>query len=121
RTPGNLAVVFEGKRVSYCELHQQANQLAYFLKKLGVGPEVPVGVCMERSEKLVIALLGILKAGGAYVPLDPSYPMERLNYILNDAQVEVLLVGDGVREKLQGVAARLVCLEDDWQAISAES
>ncbi|HEV3316175.1 MAG TPA: amino acid adenylation domain-containing protein [Candidatus Angelobacter sp.] len=120
-SPEALAVMFEGKRLVYRELHERANQLARFLRKLGVGPEVPVGVCMERSEKLVIALLGILKAGGAYVPLDPSYPAERLNYILNDAECGVLLVGDGLKEKLPDVGARLVCLEDEWQAISAES
>ena len=119
-TPENPAVVFGERRLSYRELHGQANQLARFLQKLGVGPEVPVGICMERT-RMVVALLGILKAGGAYVPLDPSYPSERLSYILNDTQAGVLLASSGFQEKFEDAGTTLVCMEEEWSAISAES
>lgn len=121
KTPEHPAVVFEGCCLSYRELHRQANQLARFLQKLGVSPEVAAGVCMERSAHLVVALLGIMKAGGAYVPLDPSYPTERLNYMLNDSQPAVVLVNKDAREKLLGRRGRLLFLEEEWEAISAES
>ena len=91
RTPDAVAVVFEDQQLTYRELNPRANQLAHHLRALGVGPEVLVGICMERSLEMVIGLLGILKAGGAYVPLDPAYPQERLAFMLEDAQAPVLL------------------------------
>ncbi|HEY6349972.1 MAG TPA: non-ribosomal peptide synthase/polyketide synthase [Candidatus Angelobacter sp.] len=121
KTPNHPAVIFEKECFSYCQLHQQANQLAHFLQKLGVGPEIPVGVCMQRSMQMVIALLGIMKAGGAYVPLDPSYPDERLNFMLQDSRLAVVIVEKNAREKLKSAGARLVCLEEEWAAMSAES
>ena len=75
---------FEGKQLTYRELNSRANQLAHYLRRLGIGPEKLVGICVERSIEMVIGLLGILKAGGAYVPLDPSYPRERLAFMLED-------------------------------------
>ena len=80
KTPDAIAVVFEDQQLTYRELNRRANQLAHYLQKLGVGPEVLVGICVERSIEMVVGLLGILKAGGAYVPLDPSYPRERLSF-----------------------------------------
>ena len=80
-----IAVVYEGEQVSYGELNRRANQLGRYLRKQGVGPEVAVGLCVERSVEMVVGILGILKAGGAYVPLDPEYPEERLKYMLEDA------------------------------------
>ncbi|WP_394829003.1 amino acid adenylation domain-containing protein [Pendulispora albinea] len=91
RTPDAVAVVFENQSLTYQELDARANQLAHALRARGVGPEVLVGVSMERSLELVIALVGILKAGGAYVPLDPSYPAERLRYLTEDAKVRLVL------------------------------
>jgi amino acid adenylation domain-containing protein len=122
-TPENPAVIFEGSLLSYRELHAAANQVAHLLKKLGVGPEIRVGVCMERSAQLVIALLGILKAGGAYVPMDQSYPPARLNYMLEDAQVTVLLVDKNFTQKLKNIKmhASLVCLEEQSDTIGCES
>jgi non-ribosomal peptide synthetase component F len=83
KTPDAVAVVFEERRFTYQELNCHANQLAHHLRTLGVGPEVLVGICMERSLEMVVGLLGILKAGGAYVPLDPAYPLERLAFVLD--------------------------------------
>ena len=86
-----MAVVYEEQQLTYRELNRRANQLAHYLRSLGVGPEVLVGICVERSVEMVVGLLGILKAGGAYVPLDPEYPRERLSFMLDDARVSVLL------------------------------
>lgn len=91
RTPDAVAVVFEDKQLTYRQLNQQANQLAHYLQKLGMEPEVLVGICLERSLEMVVALLGVLKAGGAYVPLDPAYPQERLAFMLENAEVSILL------------------------------
>ncbi|MDF2629024.1 MAG: tycC3 [Symbiobacteriaceae bacterium] len=91
QTPDAEAVAFEGERLSYRELNRRANQLAHRLRKLGVGPDVPVGIGMERSIEMVVGLLAILKAGGAYVPLDPTYPQERLAFMLEDAEAPVVL------------------------------
>ena len=91
KTPSIIAVECGGLRLAYSELNCRANQLACYLRKLGVGAEVRVGICMERSLEMVVGLLGILKAGGAYVPLDPNYPPERLSYMLEDSSSSVLL------------------------------
>lgn len=120
-TPENPAVIFEGESTSYRKLHQQANQLAHFLRKLSVGPEVPVGVCMKRSAQLVTVLLGIMKAGGAYVPLDPSYPGERLSYMLGDSRLAVVLVEKEEKQKLADLdGVTCVCLEEAWPLIDKE-
>jgi amino acid adenylation domain-containing protein len=121
RTPHALAVMFEDEQVSYAELNARANQLAHHLQRLGVGPEVTVGLCVERSVEMVIALLGILKAGGAYVPLDPTYPKERLTFMIEDAQIMTLVTDQHLRENLPSHAARVVCLDTDWEMIAAES
>ena len=84
RTPDNIAVVFERQQLTYAQLNARANQLAHHLQSLGVGPDVPVAICVERCPEMVVGLLGILKAGGAYVPLDPAYPKERLAFMLED-------------------------------------
>src|SRR4029453_446805 len=91
RTPEQVAVVFEDEQVSYRELNERANQLAHHLRSLGVGLEERVGILLEGSVEMVVALLAVLKAGGAYVPLDPEYPAERLRFMLADAEVSVLI------------------------------
>ncbi len=96
RTPGAIALTFENEQVTYAELNQRANQLAHQLRASGVGPEVLVGLCLERGIELVIGILGILKAGGAYVPLDPSYPRERLRLMIEDAKPAVILTTDNI-------------------------
>ncbi len=116
RTPDAIAAIFENQSFTYRELNQRANQLAHYLRSLGVGPEVLVGIEMERSLNLVIGLLGILKAGGAYVPLDPGYPQERLAFMLEDAQVKVLLTQNLDRHQ----RTQCIDLEQDWHCIAQE-
>jgi len=116
KTPDALAVVWEDQNLTYSQLHGKANQLAHYLQRLGVGPEVPVAICVERSLWLVVGLLGILKAGGAYVPLDPSYPSERLAYMLADAAVPVLLTQESLVPSLPE-HPQTVCLDSMEGAI----
>ncbi|MEH2149116.1 amino acid adenylation domain-containing protein [Nostoc sp.] len=119
-TPDAIALVFGKKQISYKELNIRSNQLAHYLKKLGVKTEVSVGLCVERSFDMIIGMLGILKAGGAYVPLDPSYPSERLDFMLEDAQVSVLLTQQRWLERLKNYNSQIICLDKDWQIISQE-
>ncbi|MDZ7307314.1 MAG: amino acid adenylation domain-containing protein [candidate division KSB1 bacterium] len=121
RTPAATAVVQDGRRLSYHELNQRANQLAHFLRRAGVGPEVRVGLSLERSPEMLIGLLGILKAGGAYVPLDPLYPKDRLNFMCADAQLRVLLTQSSLAANLAVPVAQVICLDRDWPQIAAES
>ncbi|MFN6478154.1 non-ribosomal peptide synthetase [Nostoc sp. DedQUE07] len=118
RTPNAVAVEFGNQQLTYQQLNYRANQLAHYLKSLGVEADVLVGLCVERSLEMVVGLLGILKAGGAYVPLDPEYPTERLSFMLEDAQVSVLLTQQSLQERLPQHQAKLVCLDTDWQQIS---
>ncbi|MEI6778719.1 MAG: amino acid adenylation domain-containing protein, partial [Chloroflexales bacterium] len=121
QTPNAVAVVFENQQLTYAELNARANQLAHHLIGLGVGPDVLVGLCVERSREMIIGLLGILKAGGAYVPLDPSYPAERLAFMLDDAAVPVLLTQAHLLNTLPPTAAQVICLDRDWPSIAAHS
>ncbi|MBD6620280.1 amino acid adenylation domain-containing protein [Komarekiella sp. 'clone 1'] len=116
RTPDAVAVVFENQQLTYQQLNCQANSLAHYLKSLGVGADVLVGICVERSLEMIVGLLGILKAGGAYVPLDPEYPQERLSFMLADTQLKVLLTQENLVESLPEHQARVVCLETEWQS-----
>lgn len=121
--PDVIAIIFQNQQLTYGELNQKANQLARYLKTLGVGPEVLVGICVERSLMLVIALLAILKAGGAYVPLDPAYPQERLTYMLEDAKARVLLTQSHLAAKLstEKTETQVIDLEQDWETIAQNS
>ena len=121
RTPQATAVVFEQDGLTYHELNRRANQLAHHLRKLGVGPEVRVAICLERSMEMLVAILGILKAGGAYVPLDPAYPKERLAYMLDDACAPVLVTQRAMVERLPARGATIVELDTSWEAIAQES
>jgi amino acid adenylation domain-containing protein len=120
-TPDAVAVVFQDERVTYAELDRRANQLANHLRALGVGPEVRVGVCAERSVELVVALLATLKAGGGYVPLDPGYPRDRLAYMLADSRISVLLAQAHLADRIPPHGARTVLLDADWPRIARES
>ncbi|MEN3329189.1 MAG: hypothetical protein V7638_3996 [Acidobacteriota bacterium] len=99
RTPNNTAVVYRDTRLTYAELNERANQLAQKLRNLGVGVETCVGVMMDRSLEMVVALLGVMKAGGAYLPLDPAYPEERLQFIIDDARPKVILTTDNTDQR----------------------
>ena len=120
RSPDAVAVVCEGRPLSYRELNQRANQLAHYLLGLGVGAESLVGICVERSLEMIIGILGILKAGGAYVPLDPAYPTERLVFMARDTQSAVVLAQEHLRGKLLGYEGRVVCLDSDWGSIARQ-
>jgi amino acid adenylation domain-containing protein len=138
--PDAIAVEFEDKQLTYRELNIRANQLAHYLQQLGVAPDVLVGICVERSIEMIVGVLGILKAGGAYVPLDPTYPLERLSFMLADANVPVLLTqkklaqiltsgdeSDNICEPLHTLpealrataAVKKVYLDKDWEAMPA--
>ncbi|EKE99927.1 MULTISPECIES: non-ribosomal peptide synthetase [unclassified Tolypothrix] len=121
KTPDAVAVVFENQQLTYRELNQRANQLAHYLQKLGVEPEVLVGICVERSLEMIVGLLGILKAGGAYVPLDPAYPQKRLGYMLANSQLSVLLTQKLLLENLPPHHAQVVCLDVDLERISQQN
>ncbi|MGD1020131.1 MAG: amino acid adenylation domain-containing protein [Verrucomicrobiia bacterium] len=118
RTADASAIVFEAEQLTYEELNRRANQLAHYLRALGVGPDVLVAICMERSLEMVIGLLGILKAGGAFVPLDPAYPKERLAFMLKDAQVQVLLTQERLVARLGEHDAKVICLDSGWETIA---
>ncbi len=120
RTPDAVAVVFGNQQLTYQQLNTRANQLAHYLRSLGVGADVLVGLCVERSLEMLIGLLGILKAGGAYVPLDPDYPTERLSFMVEDAQVRVLLTQQKLVDLLKHQAP-VVCLDTDWEKIAQNS
>ncbi len=118
QTPEAVALVYEGEQVSYGELNRRANQLARHLQGLGVGPEVVVGLCIERSPEMVMGLLGILKAGGAYLPLDPAYPAQRLAFMMADMQAPVLLTQQRLLEGLGEQEAEVICLDADWESFT---
>jgi amino acid adenylation domain-containing protein len=119
--PDALALIFEDDKLTYQELNDRANQLARYLRSLGVKPDVQVGICLERSLEMVIGLLAILKAGGAYVPLDPEYPQERLAFMLQNSQVPVLLTQQQLVSEIPSHSAKVVCLDTDWNIIAQQS
>lgn len=120
RTPCALAVVCEQEELTYGELNNRANQLAHYLRRLGVGPEKFIGICLERSADMIVAMLGVLKAGGAYVPLDPSYPKERMAYLLQDASATAVLTQQRLAQRLP-VVCPIVQLDVLWRTISNEA
>ncbi|HET7462343.1 MAG TPA: amino acid adenylation domain-containing protein, partial [Longimicrobium sp.] len=122
RTPGAVALEFGGEPLTYDELNARANRLANHLRSLGVGPDVRVGICMERSLEMVVGLLGVLKAGGAYVPLDPGYPRDRLRYMVENSAPAVLLAQAAVRGRVDGLGVATVALDADagaWAGLPA--
>ena len=121
RTPSVVALVYEEDKLTYRELDRRSNQVANHLCSLGVGPEVIVGLCLERSVEMVVGMLGILKAGGAYLPLDPDYPAERLQYMLEDARAPLLLTDGAGSQRLAKGAARTIQLDQDWPSIARGS
>ncbi len=119
-TPEAEALICAEARLTYLELNARANQLAHYLQTLGVGPDVPVGVCLERTVDLVVGLLGILKAGGAYVPLDPTYPPDRVAFMLEDGEPLVLLTQEALLATLPTAATQILCVDRDWTTIARQ-
>ncbi|ASS75372.1 hypothetical protein CIG75_10465 [Tumebacillus algifaecis] len=122
-TPDAIALRYQEQCTTYGELQARSNQLAHHLQKLGVGPDVRVGICTERSLEMIVAVYGVLKAGGAYVPLDPDYPNDRLAFMIEDAQAAVLLTQSHLRERLaaHAGAANVIALDSEWDLVAAES
>ncbi len=116
--PRNIAIVFEDQEMTYGELNARSNQLAHYLKELGVGLDVLVGVYVERSLEMMIGVMGILKAGGAYVPLDPTYPEERIAFMIEDARMPVILTQDRLEARIPENEAVVICLDADWDEIA---
>ncbi|AUS99564.1 non-ribosomal peptide synthetase [Nostoc sp. CENA543] len=119
RTPDAVAVVCGAEKLTYKELNQRANQLAHYLQKLGVGKEVLVGICVERSLDTIVGLLGILKAGGAYLPLDPAYPQQRLAFMLADAGVSFVICHESFVDRFDKMT--VVCIDTEWHQIAQTS
>jgi amino acid adenylation domain-containing protein len=118
--PDAIALNFDNECITYQELNSRSNKLARHLQKLGVSTEVLVGICIPQSIETIVGLLAILKAGGAYVPLDPSYPQERLNFMLEDARVAVLLTQSNSIDRFKDFANPIVSIDNDWEIISQE-
>ena len=116
--PDAVALEYGDATLSYGELDARADRLAAYLRSLGVGPETPVGLAMERSAAAIVAMLGILKAGGAYVPLDPEYPAERLEFMLRDTGARIIVSQSTVAATLPSGEARVVCIDSDWPRIA---
>ncbi len=121
RTPNALALTYGDIQLTYAEINACANRLAHHLRGLGAGPDIPIGICMERSPDMVIAMLGILKADGAYVPLDPDYPKERLAFMLRDTEARVLVTQHALLAQLPEYDGHVVCLDRDAQDLDAHS
>ncbi|BAU65709.1 amino acid adenylation domain protein [Stanieria sp. NIES-3757] len=121
QNPDAVAVVFDNQQLTYQQLNHQANQLAHYLQEIGIKPEVLVGVYLERSLEVFIAVLGIIKAGGTYLPLDPEYPTERIAWMLEDASPSVILSQEYLRKNLPNHSAKFICLDSEWDNISQKS
>ncbi len=119
--PNAVAVVCQGQELTYQELNSRSNQLARYLQTKGVGADILVGICLDRSIEMVVGLLGILKAGGAYVPIDPSYPAERLTFILADTQLKIVVTQSQLVEKLPPHQTEVICLDSQWNNIHSHS
>ncbi|MDB9315792.1 amino acid adenylation domain-containing protein [Spirulina sp. CS-785/01] len=121
QTPDSPAILYQHHPLTYQQLNEQANQLAHYLQSLGVKPDVLVGVCIDRTPDLIIALLAILKAGGAYVPLDPTYPAHRLSLMIEDAQPSLLLTQKHLLPQLPDSQAHVLCMDTDGDRFAQES
>lgn len=121
KTPLAIAVEFDGKQLSYQQLNEKANKVANFLLKSGSGPDQMIGVCVERSLDLVIAVLGVLKSGAAYVPFDPSYPSDRIDYMLAESGIKTILIQEQFRNIFSSPELNLKALDSDWKEFETES
>jgi len=120
-SPANLPNTNKDRFLTYNELNNKANQLAHYLRKMGIGPDDPVGISVDRSIEMIVSILGILKAGGAYVPLDPAYPVERLSMMIKDVQLDVLITQQNLVGNYDTQDLSIICFDSDWDRISLES
>src|SRR5260370_10178019 len=121
QTPNAVAVVFEDQHLTYRELNNRSNRVAHYLRKLGVGPGVLVGLSLDQSLERIVGLFGVLKAGGAYVPIDPAYPATRLAFMLNDANTPVVLTQQNLMATLPPLqATKVICLDSPEWASAGE-
>ena len=121
RTPEAIAVILEDQQLTYEELDRQANQLAHYLQSLGAQAETLVGISMERTSEMLVAMLGVLKVGAAYIPLDPTYPSDRLAFMMADSQIELLLTHSSIVTEIPASQAKVVCLDQDGDAMQKHS
>lgn len=120
QTPESVAVIEDRRRISYAELNSRANQLAHYLGSIGIGPEVTVGIFIERHVEMIVAILGTLKSGAAYVPIDPAYPTERQAFIIRDSRIETTLTESRLVGLLPQTQSRSVCLDQAWREIATQ-
>ncbi|WP_071189195.1 non-ribosomal peptide synthetase [Trichormus sp. NMC-1] len=120
KTPNAVAVVAGSQQLTYAELDKKSNQLARYLTSLGVGKEVLVGICSDRSLSMIIAIIATIKAGGAYIPLDPTFPQERLGFMLADSQISILLTQQHLLPHIPAHNAQVICLDRDWETIAIQ-
>src|SRR5262249_34375133 len=121
RSPDAVALVFEGTTVTYDALNRRANQLAHHLRSEGVKPDTLVGLCVDRSIEMVVGILAILKAGGAYVPLDPTYPPDRLQFLLEDSAVSVVVTQEQHLGSIRTTGPEIICLDRDASTLASRS
>ena len=121
RTPDAIVAEFQGERLTYRDLNNRANQLAHYLQEQGVGPESLVGICVRRSLEMLVGILGVLKAGGAYVPLDPKYPSDRIAFMIEDAELRLVLTQRNLAKDIPSGHATVVCIDDQLQSIAKQS
>ena len=121
QVPNQIAVIYRDQQLTYAELNTKANQVAHCLIAQGVKPDMPVGICCERSLDMIVALLAVLKSGGAYLPLDPSYPQERLEYIMKDAQVDMVITQSPLKSKLLGIPKHITCLDAELTTLDSNN
>ena len=119
--PDSVAVSYENGQITYDALNRRTNKIAHYLRAQGVGPEVLVGLCVERSLEMLASLLGILKAGGAYIPLDPTLPGERLAFMLSDARLPLIVTQEHLADRFSSQTTQIVCLERSWEASGQQS
>src|SRR5260221_7108217 len=119
RSPDAVAVSCKDRHLTYRQLDELAGRLACYLRQSGVGPDVAVGLCLDRSLEMVTGILGTLKAGGTYVPIDPNYPPERMQYMLEDSGAKILLSMKDIQKRLPRLTVATICLDSDWNEIAA--
>lgn len=121
RTPAAIALFFDGIQRTYAEIDAYSNQIAHLLRSFGVGPDVLVGLFLDRSIEMIVGMLGILKAGGAYVPLDPAYPKQRIEFIARDANLAVIVTSKRWRGELNELSCKTICVDEDAESIARQS